>query len=69
MPQKTNKVKKNNSYMKKKPIKVHKGDVKKLASVCEVSRKTVYNALHWNSDTLNENKVREYAFKYFAKKF
>ena len=54
---------------KSKPIKVHKGDVTKLAIMCKVSTKTVYNALHWNSDTANENKVRAYAMKYFAKKF
>ena len=54
---------------KKKPIKVHKGDVSKLAIMCNVSCKTVYNALHWRSDTINENNVREQALKYFAKKF
>lgn len=60
----------NKRYMtKKKPIKVHKGDAKKLAIMCGVSIKTVYNALHWNADTLNENKVRKCAMDYFAKQF
>ena len=55
---------------KRKPIKLHNGDVKKLAIMCSVSTKTVYNALHWRADTANENLVREHALKYFDyKKF
>lgn len=55
---------------KRKPIKLHKGDVKKLAIMCNVSTKTVYNALHWRADTANENHVRDTCMKYFDyKKF
>jgi hypothetical protein len=55
---------------KRKPIKMHKGDVKKLAILCGVSTKTVYNALHWRADTESENEVRRQALTYFDyKKF
>ena len=55
---------------KRKPIKMHKGDVKKLAIQCGVSTKTVYNALHWRADTESENEVRRQALTYFDyKKF
>lgn len=54
---------------RRKAIKVHRGDIKKLSAMCGVSERTVYNALHWNADTLNENKVRECANKYFCKTF
>jgi uridine phosphorylase len=54
----------------RKPIKLHKGDVKKLALMCGTSTRTVYSALHWNADTKKENEVRETCLKYFDyKKF
>ena len=51
---------------KRKPIKLYKDDVKKLSIMCGVSTKTVYNALHWRADTVNENLVREHALKYLT---
>ena len=49
----------------RKIIKVHKGDKKKIAIMCGVTVRTVYNALHWHSDTSKENEIRECAKKYF----
>lgn len=55
---------------KKKPIKLHKGDVKMLALLCKTSTRTVYSALHWHADTEKENEVRDQCMKYFNyKKF
>lgn len=53
----------------RKIIKVHKGDKQKIAIMCGVTIRTVYNALHWHSDTSKENEIRECAKKYFEKKF
>jgi hypothetical protein len=50
---------------KRKPIKLHKGDVKKLAIMCGVTTRTVYNALHWRADTKGENDVRDKCIRYF----
>jgi transcriptional antiterminator len=59
---------------KRKPIKIrrttHKqSTIKLLATECGVSTRTVYNALHWHSDTENENKVRKIALELYAKQF
>ena len=54
---------------KRKVIKIRTGETIHLAKMCGVSRRTVYNALHWHSDTTAENKVRECAKKYFLKRF
>ena len=55
---------------KRKPIKLHKGDVKMLALLCKTSTRTVYSALHWHADTEKENEVRNTCMKYFDyKKF
>lgn len=55
---------------KRKPIKIRKGTKKMLADACGVSLATVYNALHWDADTTEQNLVRERAKQLgFVRKF
>lgn len=47
---------------KRKPIKLRRGGVKILAVSCNVSGRTVTDALRWGNDTDTQNLVRKRAF-------
>lgn len=44
---------------KRKPIKLRRGGVKKVAASCGVSERTVCEALKWGGDTDAQNLVRK----------
>lgn len=46
---------------KKKPIILKRGCKKKLAEACRVSLITVYNAMHWETDSDLQEYVRNRA--------